>query len=296
MSIEAYNARSDGYGASIRVSRYGLLTNYPWNIGNIGTNLTVPETHTLAQYAYGDIWMRFNQGHNAGDTPGNFYLTTWNNTAMIQTGHSNGKLTDDEQKIIANTLFYLKQWTTATSTTDHSAQDQRAPNAPQFVKGEVKGDQIQLSVTAQDNGSRYSYYVNVYNKKDVINPIKQTNVYTGVVATGVQGYYYVIDNLPQNDFDVSGATYVASSDILTSKSNNGKYLHIKAIDRAGNIGPVSNITISVYQLSVNPNRGVWNSSSNIHNGNSRCNFDSKLDANNISSSIQWKWSNSRKYE
>uniref|UniRef100_UPI00261F0AC5 four helix bundle protein n=1 Tax=uncultured Capnocytophaga sp. TaxID=159273 RepID=UPI00261F0AC5 len=40
-----------------------------------------------------------------------YYLTTWNNTAMIQTGHSNGESTEDERKVLANTLFYLKQLT-----------------------------------------------------------------------------------------------------------------------------------------------------------------------------------------
>ena len=32
-----------------------------------------------------------------------YYLTTWNNTAMIQTGHSNGNSTEDERKVLANT-------------------------------------------------------------------------------------------------------------------------------------------------------------------------------------------------
>ena len=36
-----------------------------------------------------------------------YYLTTWNNTAMIQTGHSRGESTEDERKVLANTLFYL---------------------------------------------------------------------------------------------------------------------------------------------------------------------------------------------
>ena len=37
----------------------------------------------------------------------NFYLSTYNNTAMIQTGHSNCQATSDEQKIIANTIFFM---------------------------------------------------------------------------------------------------------------------------------------------------------------------------------------------
>lgn len=262
IQVDEYHGKQAGSGEYVRITKYGLLTNYPYDIGTVGTNLVVPDTHTLGQRAYGDIWMRFNNGANSGDNPNNFYLTTWNNTAMIQTGHSQGDLTEHEQKLTVNTLFYLKQWTTATSTTDHSAQDQRAPNAPQLVGSATQGNQIKLSVNSQDNGSRYSYKINVYNKNDVMNPIKRTNEYTGVVTTGVRGYYYVIDNSPTNDFNINSASYTTGSDILTSKSNNEKYLHVRAIDRAGNLGPVSNYKISVYQLSVNPNKGVWNGSTN----------------------------------
>jgi len=59
-----------------------------------------------------------------------YYLTTWNNTAMIQTGHSNGESTEDERKVLANTLFYLKQLTHKTEILDNSARDIADPNKP----------------------------------------------------------------------------------------------------------------------------------------------------------------------
>ena len=57
-----------------------------------------------------------------------YYLTTWNNTAMIQTGNSNGASTEDERKVLANTLFYLKQLTKKTEVLDNSARDIADPN------------------------------------------------------------------------------------------------------------------------------------------------------------------------
>ena len=57
-----------------------------------------------------------------------YYLTTWNNTAMIQTGHSMGQSTEDERKVLANTLFYLKQLTKKTEVLDNSARDIADPN------------------------------------------------------------------------------------------------------------------------------------------------------------------------
>ena len=62
------------------------------------------------------------------DMNSKYYLTTWNNTAMIQTGHSNGESTEDERKVLANTLFYLKQLTKKTEVLDNSARDIADPN------------------------------------------------------------------------------------------------------------------------------------------------------------------------
>ena len=94
----------------------------------------------------GNTWMEIIGSYMAGDgfiekdndeqrfIPQNvntkYYLTTWNNTAMIQTGHSNGESTEDERKVLANTLFYLKQLTHKTEILDNSARDIADPNKP----------------------------------------------------------------------------------------------------------------------------------------------------------------------
>ena len=50
---------------------------------------------------------------------------------MIQTGHSSGQATTDEQKILANLVFYMNQLLFNTYTTnDASAQDVAKPNTP----------------------------------------------------------------------------------------------------------------------------------------------------------------------
>ena len=69
-----------------------------------------------------------------------YYLTTWNNTAMIQTGHSNGESTEDERKVLANTLFYLKQLTKKTEVLDNSARDIADPNKPANITTAVNVD------------------------------------------------------------------------------------------------------------------------------------------------------------
>ena len=82
-----------------------------------------------------------------------YYLTTWNNTAMIQTGHSQGKSTEDERKVLANTLFYLKQLTHKTEILDNSARDIADPNKPQNIvyKVDEQGNNIIEFRKPQDN-------------------------------------------------------------------------------------------------------------------------------------------------
>ena len=82
-----------------------------------------------------------------------YYLTTWNNTAMIQTGHSNGESTEDERKVLANTLFYLKQLTHKTEILDNSARDIADPNKPENIvyKIDEQGNNIIEFRKPQDN-------------------------------------------------------------------------------------------------------------------------------------------------
>ena len=42
----------------------------------------------------------------SNDASRSFYLTTYGNNAFIQTGHTGGQATEDEQEILANIIFY----------------------------------------------------------------------------------------------------------------------------------------------------------------------------------------------
>ena len=114
--------------------------------------------HTMANVATGNTWMEFVDTERFETNTGwqkevnfdtlpktpeynyKYYLTTWNNTAMIQTGHSNGQSTEDERKVLANTLFYLKQLTHKTEILDNSARDIADPNKPANITTAVNVD------------------------------------------------------------------------------------------------------------------------------------------------------------
>lgn len=105
VNITSKTGSSNYTSNQIIINRTGIFTTYPWSIGNEGTILTIPSTHVSSQYANGDIWLQL--GSTAMSDRNNFYLTTYQNAAMIQTGHSSGQATNDEQKILANLIFFL---------------------------------------------------------------------------------------------------------------------------------------------------------------------------------------------
>lgn len=91
-----------------------VFTSWPWLIMNGGENgvdgLTIPPTHSTGQMIKkGEVWITLGATKLTEEQAknNNFYLSTYNNTAIIQTGHSNAAATEDEQKIVANTIFFM---------------------------------------------------------------------------------------------------------------------------------------------------------------------------------------------
>ncbi len=238
----------------VRITKKGLLTNYPWHIGDLGTDLVVPYTHDVYQIANGDIWMKFVDPKDPDMThKGNFYLTTWNNTAMIQTGHSilpgvpvTQYATEDEQKLIANTIFYLGQVTTGTSWIDHSAQDLTPPDPVKNIAVSQENNQITINwAIPKDNGTTYEYYVQATGSYENLKRVSDT--VTATITTGIKGYAYVIDQNPSTE--PGNTINTISNKITISINKEGTYyIHIKAIDNAGNASETTHYRFYVYPV------------------------------------------------
>ncbi len=233
--------------SQIKVSKKGLLTNYPWKIGDVGTVLNVPMSHSN-QLAFGDVWMTYQQPYtypnsaaatgSDGQGTNTFYLTSWSNCAMIQTGHSNGEATPDEQRVTANTLFYLAQITTDTSWNDHKGQDLDAPNEPAISSVTHNSNRTQYTVnySSQDNATGYQYYVEATGQNDGAK--YDSSVISTSLKTGMKGYSIVEDNNPDTVPDGS-ITTASDSYTFSRPSGSSFYIHIAAVDNAGNISAVA---------------------------------------------------------
>ena len=253
-------------GTEVQIVKSGLFTTYPWHIGDVGDKLTVPNCHTWGQgvtSGYEDnVWLRFTAW--GADDPTNFFLITENNVAMIQTGHSNGTATADEQKILANLVFSSYQISSDTSTVDRSAMDYNAPDKP-TVNFEPQADGINVTFSSKDNGTNYTYRIDAFNKDNYNEPINSSDMPTVNVMSGFSNYYYVVDTNPENNFDIAGATSTTTGAIKLGYADNGtKYVHIKAADKAGNVSEVSTLPIRVLSnVKLNPNEGTIDGSGEV---------------------------------
>ena len=167
-----------------------------------------------------------------------YYLTTWNNTAMIQTGHSGGKSTEDERKVLANTLFYLKQLTHKKEILDNSARDIANPNNPTNITTAVNEDNttnIRFR-RPEDNGSTYEYYVKgLDGAREFTSDTK-----SATITTGVKKYKYAVTEGSADPVEGGWREVETTGDNESIPIGNinytgvDTYINIKAIDGAGN--------------------------------------------------------------
>lgn len=245
LGIELYQQFGACYATKVKVVNKGVLTTFPWKL--TGT-LTIPGTHTSGQYAGGSlpstVWMELDADYDVNSSNGsknNAYLSTNGNTAMIQTGHSNGQATDDERKIIANTLFYLKKLTGNTKATDNDFRDIAVPEIKSI--SDLSEDNT-LDLTATDKGTDYSYYVEGRGTEQN----KKSNEVTATATSGVEGFVVAVtDSADTGDILTYDEEGELTNEIIPAK--NGKltysmenqeagktvYVHVYAIDKAGNI-------------------------------------------------------------
>lgn len=238
-NIAEYSSNTFPTGNKVYISKKGLFTSYPWNIGEIGQELTIPNAHSqFTHQAKGDIWLRFS-GYEENNQ--NFYLTTYNNCAMIQTGHSKGQATEDEQKIIANLIFYSYQSSSETSVTDNSAMDTVAPDKPSVTKN---GNNYNLS--SKDNGTIYKHKIEAYDLINTSTLIDTSNVTSSTVISGFKGYRYIYNNTANTKITGVNGTAI-TNDIIPYDSRYG-YLHVAAVDNAGNVSETATVEINLHQI------------------------------------------------
>ncbi|MCM1159687.1 MAG: Ig-like domain-containing protein, partial [Roseburia sp.] len=220
MTFHPHGALNAG-GNQVDIVKEGTLTSYPWKL--TGT-LEVPYSHSSGQYVEGDfgknttIWMRYH-GQNPV-TDDNFYLLSKNSVAMIQTGHFSSS-SDDEKKILANTLCYLKQYSVDDHTKDPTAYDMEAPeitNVDTYFTS-TAFDKMALRIEGKDKGTIYRYFVQTV-PRDEYSEIVTSNEIREEMKTGLKGFVVLVND------DPSKLPELYEKSILTGEIKN----FVKAVD------------------------------------------------------------------
>lgn len=275
IKVRTLDAEANGVGSTgamsgqvnVRLDKQGLLTSYPWEIGELGSPLTVPASHGSGQIAYGDVWMSYEKFSGRmtdvnGNGKANYYLTSWNNTAMIQTGHSNGQATPDEQKVLANTLFYLSQKTSETKLTDYSSVDDAKPNKVTSLSfNRIDTGVYDISFpTVTDNGITYEYYVEAIGKET--GSSFYSAIQEAYIESGLKGYRVDVttdSTIPLNTTVMSPTSPVRVTVPASSMAEEPEfYLHVKAIDEAENFSTYTKrVDSATAYLIVTPSESNW---------------------------------------
>ncbi len=235
---------------SVSVVKIGTLTNYPWVIRG---DLTVPNTHSTSQYIVDATeWITLNNYKYVYSDTGyadGFYLCTKDNIGMIQTGDSTGQATDDERKVIANTLFYLYQISQQTTAKDASFYDIDAPDKPELISSQTSGGQVNVTVKSVDNPTDYEYYITATpgtpDEDSVISNVRKHTAFADLAGfvvklsagsepdPGLIGYNetrdQILDIVPA---DGNGSAVLTA---VPTDFSQPQYIHIFAVDKANNV-------------------------------------------------------------
>ena len=274
------------HGSSeVIANKKGIILNYPHDISQEGRIFNIPYSHNGGEYITGDSWLSYHNskvhgynipGMNIDSLPDgtvgvlNSYLSTYNNTALIQTGHEsldsgNINASEDEKKILVNTIFYLSQLSTNNYLNDMSGQDVDAPENPVISNSiiDVINNKFIFNLEEIDDvGTKYSYYIEATGQND--GEVKTSNIAETEIKSGLKGYSYVVDTNkntePDNEVDTTDNTIEFNFNKPTS---NKYYLHIKSIDNVGNFSETVHYEIGDTE---SPELNLTTSNTDITNG------------------------------
>ncbi|KAH0787722.1 bacterial Ig-like domain protein [Histomonas meleagridis] len=228
----------------IKIMKKGLLTKYPYYIGEVGSFFDIEETRVLSAYSIGDVWVEIGSKNKDNmQKPGRneyYYLSTYgNNVATIQIGFTQNIVSPQEIKLLTNLIFSLKKKTDLTSCIDHSIIDVSPP-----IIENLKANNGKISWEGKEIGQKFEYKVEAFMNNDIKNIIESSDIKSVEAETKIKGYYYVIDTNEITKISGGKDEIFVKETIYAFKENERmKYFHIAAVDNSGNIGETKHCII-----------------------------------------------------
>lgn len=163
--------------------------------------------------------------------------------AGAQTG--NGKLTIVSKRI-GMVQDNVLPGVEATDTAPPEAIDEASILKTALGEAEVR---IAFAKPA-DNGTAYYHMVESYDKTTDMK-LCTSNQTKNILTSGVVGYWYVVDESAGTIAGVNHKYYEEDAEnpfLVVEVSEGVKYLHVAAVDKAGNIGPTRHVLLSTQDV------------------------------------------------
>ena len=265
-----------------KVVRSGYVTGYPWKIEG---RLTIPLTHSTMQFTGGTldatVWLElegnyFTDSETGGKT--NAYLFTKNQLAMIQTGDNVDMPTDDERKVLANTLFYLKQLSSDTRIVDKGAYDGKAPKESIVEEVEQHEDTFTIRMHAEDEGTIYEYYVEAVPQGIEEEELRRTSERIEIRSvSGIQGFFVWTGEEEEAIF-VPAGNGTAETTLAFPQGEDTCQVFVKAVDKSGKEGNVCTYAVEKQQQTSFADTGVIYAERNLTIGCSQTAITGNVEA------------------
>lgn len=222
---------------------------YKWGSG---TNAPSVSDHTYAEKRYVlDCDKEFDCGNPPGklikSCGGSNYV---NEAAAISYAYGKGIQSGNGEALVeaVNVGFYE-----VTELDGVYAPDLACPDivAVQSVRLAVSGmDELQVTFDRpQDYGTVYFQQVHSYLRGNE-NRLSSSNITCTEIITGIAGYYYSLDDHPDTRIVFQNkkvnAAFTGMEEIRIASSDRDAYLHIAALDKAGNLGETATIKLDSY--------------------------------------------------
>lgn len=188
----------------------------------------------------------YTEGQMIGSKPaygGSSYVNTqyaysYEKQAGVGTGDGSGSI----QSIQVG--FVEELWLEGVAAMDLAAPDAVSEKAETESLG---ADRVKLIWNEpRDNGTKY-YHVAESYLSGFETPLSRSNITANTLVSGVMGYYYLVDDDPFTIVTDKNGRYTAEPagivDFSSSHEKKIRYLHVAAVDKAGNISDTTHIPV-----------------------------------------------------
>ncbi len=143
-------------------------------------------------------------------------------------------------------------WVDGLSLSDVAAKDLAAPEKVSSYSLTASGDGMaKISwKKPKDKGTLYYHQVAAH---EIIygNEICRSNVTENTLISGVKGYYYLVDESPATSVSAHDGTYLTEDNVKITVTPNVQYLHVAAVDVAGNVSETSHLKVDIKDALIN---------------------------------------------